>query len=71
MGIVAAIVNVPHALSESEFTTTNPSPAIATMRMIKMATDAVVPLSRLISTFAISARDFASCRIDATRMTKS
>jgi len=57
MGIVAAIVNVPHALSESEFTTTKPSPAFATMRIIRIATDAVVPLNRLISTFAISAKD--------------
>ena len=71
MGIVAAMVNNPHELSVSALTTTRPSPAIATIRIMTIATDAVVPLSLLISAFAISASDLPSCLTEATRITIS
>ena len=71
MGIVAAMVNVPHELSANAFTTTRPSPAKATTSIIRTAIDAIKPLVLLISARAISTSDFPSWRIEASRMIKS
>ena len=71
IGIVMAIVNVPHELPRSAFTTAIPSPASATTTMMRIATDPTVPASGLISFRAISASDRPFRLTDAARMTKS
>jgi hypothetical protein len=60
IGIVIAMVNVPHELSAKAFTTTSPIPARATIRMIRIAMEAMVPLVLLTSARAISASDLPS-----------
>ena len=62
IGMVAAMVKVPHELSASALTTTTPSPARAMIKMIKTAIEVMLPLNLLISVLAISASDFPSCR---------
>ena len=60
MGIVAAIVNVPHELSDKELMTTKPNPANAITIIINTAMLVVMLLTFPISAFAISTIDFPS-----------
>jgi hypothetical protein len=61
IGIVAAMVKVPHELSARAFTTTIPNPARDTIMMIKVAREVVKLLvSFLISNQAISDNDLPS-----------
>jgi hypothetical protein len=71
IGIVMAIVNMPHGLSLSALTTARPTPASAMIRMMRMAMVATTPVTRSISRRASSASDLPSRRIEATRTTKS
>ena len=69
--MVIPIVNVPHALSASAFTTAKPSPASAIVTTNKMASAAVTPENPLISLRAISAKDFPPRLTEAKRITRS
>ncbi len=60
-----AIVNVAHALSASALTTTIPRPAIAMIRMKRMAMAAVMPAVVLTSLRAMSASERPPRRVDA------
>ena len=72
MGMVLAMVKVPHELSARAFTTTNPSPAMAMMMMTKVAMVAVTTLPVLrICERTISTSDLPSLRTEAVRMTMS
>src|SRR5436305_125533 len=55
MGTVSAIVNVPHALSDSALTTTMPKPASAMMSVKRIAMPAATPAAGLISRATIAA----------------
>ena len=71
IGIVMAIVNVPHGLSRKAFTTVNPSPAMAISMMMRMAIDPTIPARGLISFRAISASERPLRRMEATSTVKS
>ena len=71
MGMVAAMVNVPHGLPFSALTTTS---AITASRMIMISstvTSAMKPPTLPISSRAIWPSDLPSRRMEANRMTKS
>ena len=65
IGIVAPMVNVPHALSASALTTARPRPASAMTTMKRIAIAPVVPATGPISVRAISASDRPPRRVDA------
>ena len=71
IGMVIAIVNVPHELSRSALTTAKPRPASATMMMMRTAIEATAPATGLISWRAISASDLPWRRTEATSTRKS
>ncbi len=72
MGMVEAIVKVPHDDSASAFTTTSPRPAIAITMMMNVATSVVILLvSFPVSALTISASDLPSWRIEAVSITMS
>ena len=71
IGIVQAMVNVPHGLSASAFTTSSPSPASATVMMNRTAMEAETPATGPTSFLAISASEQPSRRTEATSTTKS
>ena len=71
MGIVQAMVNSPHGLALSAFTTTSASTASRMIMIARMATIAASPATGLTSSFAIWPSDFPSRRSDATRIVKS
>ncbi len=65
------IVNTPHGLPASAFTTTMPSPASVTSRMNSTAIIATSPANGEISVRATSASDLPLCRVEATSTVKS
>ena len=69
--MVMKIVNVPHGLSASAFTTTMPRPAMAMTRMNRIETAAVVPATGPTSVRAMSASDRPPRRVDAHSQKKS
>src|SRR5664280_1578657 len=71
IGIVAAIVNVPHELSDKELITTSPNPAKAITIIISTAMLVVMPLIFPISALAILTIDLPSWLTEATKITKS
>src|SRR5262249_29439350 len=71
IGMVQAIVNTPHGLSLSAFTTTRASTASRITMMASTATMVSTPVSVPVSSLAIWPSDFPSRRIDANRMMKS
>ena len=71
IGIVLPIVNTPHGLPASAFTTTIPSPASVTSKMNSTAIIATSPAKGLISVRATSASDLPLCRAEATSTVKS
>ncbi len=71
MGIVLAMVNSPHGLAFSAFTTTRASTARRMIMIARMASIAAIPATGFTSSFAIWPRDFPSRRSEAKRMTKS
>ena len=71
IGMVAAIVNVPHGLPFSAFTTTRPTTASRMIMISSTVTSAMKPPTLPISSRAIWPSDFPSRRIEANRITKS
>ena len=71
MGIVAAMVNVPHGLPASAFTTTSPTTANRMIMISRTVKRATKPPNLPISSRAICPSDLPSRRMDANRMTKS
>src|SRR5438552_11923412 len=70
-GIVAMMVNIPHALSLSAFTTTMPTLANVITMMNNVAIDVVIPDSLPILARALWGSESPSCRTEAHRITKS
>ena len=71
MGMVQAMVNTPHGLPLSAFTTTSASTASRMIMIASTATIARRPVTGPISSLAICPSDLPSRRIEAKRMTKS
>ena len=71
IGMVATIVNVPHALSRSALTTTSPTTARRMIMISSTVTSAVKPPRVPISSRAIWPSDLPSRRIEQNRITKS
>ncbi len=71
IGIVVAMVKVPHALRYRAFTTANPRPANATTTINSTATAVAVPVTAPSSSRAISGSERPFRRMEATRMMKS
>ena len=71
IGIVAAIVNVPHGLPFKALTTTSATTASSTIMMSRTVISAVNPPMFPISSRAIWPRDFPSRRMEQNRITKS
>ena len=71
MGIVAAMVKVPHAESASAFTTMMPRPAMAMTSTARMAIVPAGPAMPPISSLTRSAIDLAPRRVEAHRIIES
>ena len=71
MGMVAAIVKVPHGLPFSAFTTTSATTASRMIMIINTVSSATNPPVLPISSRAIWPSDFPLRRMDANRITKS
>ena len=71
IGIVQAMVNTPHGLSLSAFTTTSASTAERITRIASTATMASSPVTYPVSSLAIWPSDLPSRRIEPNRMMKS
>ena len=71
IGIVAAMVNVPHGLPDSAFTTTSATTASRMIMISSTVNSATKPPSFPISSRAICPSDLPSRRMEANRMTKS
>src|SRR4051812_3865515 len=71
IGIVAAIVNNPHGLSASAFTTTSPSTASKTVMIATMLTNAARPAKGPTSSRTICASDFPLRRTEQNIITQS
>ena len=71
IGIVSPMLNTPHALCLSEFTTTSAIAAIATVMTNTMAIAVAVPVSGLTCSRAMLASERPWLRTEAVRMTKS
>ena len=71
IGMVAAIVNVPHGLPLSAFTTTRPTTASRITMISSTVTSATKPPTLPISSRAICPSDLPSRRSEANRTTKS
>ncbi len=71
MGIVSPTVTTPHGLSPSAFTTISASTAISTIMIPRIATNATMPATGPISSFAIWPRDLPFRRTLDARITKS
>ena len=71
IGIVAAIVNVPHGLPLSAFTTTSATTASRITMIIRTVISAVNPPTFPISSRAICPSDFPSRRTEQNNTTKS
>ena len=70
-GIVMAMVKVPQMLSARALTTLMPRPAMATIRMNRMAMEATMPAEGEISIVTISASDFPPRLVEAHRIIES
>ena len=71
IGIVAAIVNSPHGLSASAFTTTSPSTASRIVMIATMLTCAAMPATGPTSSRTMRPRDFPPRRTEQNRITLS
>ena len=71
MGMVAKIVNVPHGLPFSAFTTTSPTTARMMIIISITVTSATKPPTLPISSRAICPSDLPSRRSEQNRITKS
>ena len=71
IGMVAAMVNVPHGLPFNALTTTSPTTANRTIMIKRTVISAVNPPTFPISCRAIWPRDFPSRRMEQNKMTKS
>ena len=71
IGIVSAIVTMPHGDSARALTTTRPSTAIRMIMMPRIATSETLPAMGPISSRAIWPSDLPSRRTLAARITKS
>ena len=71
IGIVIAMVNVPHGLDFRAFTTTSATTPSKITRIAITATKATHPPSLPISSFAICPSDLPSRRTENSRITKS
>ncbi len=69
--MVAAMVNVPHGLPASAFTTTSATTASSTTMISSTVTSATSPPTLPISSRAIWPSDLPSRRSEANRITKS
>jgi len=69
--MVIPIMKVHQGLLKREFITTRPNPAIATIRMKRIAMRAAPPVIGPTSSFAIYARDLPSLLMEAARIMKS
>ena len=65
--MVAAIVNVPHGLWTSAFTTISASTAMMMTIIIKMPMEAITPATVPSSCFTISPKDLPSRRMDTNK----
>ena len=70
-GMVIAMVNTPHALSDRALTNVMPSPAIAITRMKSTAIEAIKPVNGLISCLTMSGSDLPPRRAEAHKMIES
>ena len=71
IGMVQAMVNIPHGLSRRALTTTSASTASRMIMMARMAIIAASPVTGPTSSLAIWPSDLPSRRIEAKRITKS
>ncbi len=71
IGMVAAIVKVPHGLPFSAFTTTSATTASRMIMMSSTVSSAANPPTLPISSRAICPSDLPSRRMEAKRITKS
>ena len=71
IGMVQVMVNTPHGLSLSAFTTTRASTASRITMIARTATMVRMPVSVPVSSLAIWPSDFPSRRMEAKRMMKS